>query len=259
MRIGSALTFRPRASAYRERNAPRAPEERPADVHVSVSDLTDSHAATDALLGMLRKDRWTPRAVARFLWQATDRSVRQAARRPRALVEITALHCLLLAVPPDHDRDRGRGRGWVTTSWTLCVLHLGLLERRDRLSPADALTLIRGNLPALAMGSNRWSGVLAIASDLADGCLARHQATVSPFGDYADSFADAAYWTWLALRHEPSRTVRAAAIAAWAVPVVTVTAVGIRRGTMSERPRPTLLRPAAAMQGIVALRHFLRR
>nr|WP_315889928.1 CDP-alcohol phosphatidyltransferase family protein [Streptomyces sp. P9(2023)] len=49
-----------------------------------------------------------------------------------------------------------------------------------------------------------------------DGRLARRQATVSPFGDYADSFADAAFWTWLALRHEPSR--------------------------MPERPRPALPR-----------------
>jgi phosphatidylglycerophosphate synthase len=145
------------------------------------------------------------------------------------------------------------------SSWALGVLHLGLLEHRDRLAPADALTLIRGNLPATALGSSRWSGALAIASDLADGRLARHQGTVSPFGDYADTFADAAYWTWLTLRHEPSRTVRTAAVAAWALPVVTVTAIALRRGTMPERPRPTLLRPAAAMQGIVALRHLTRR
>ena len=71
------------------------------------------------------------------------------------------------------------------------------------------------------------------------------------FGDYADTIADAAFWTWLTLRHEPSRTVRAAAIAAWALPVAAVTAVAISRGTMPERPRPALLRPAAAMQGIV--------
>lgn len=220
-----------------------------------VSDLTDSRAATNALLGMLRQDHWRPHAVARFLGQAAGRSARQAACRPRALGQITALHGLLLA----RAGQQRPGRGWVATSWTLSVLHLGLLEHRDRLAPADVLTLIRGTLPATAAGSSRWSGLLAIALDLADGRLARNQGTVSPFGDYADSFADAAYWTWLTLRHEPSRTVRAAGIAAWALPVVTVTAIGIRRGSMPERPRPALLRPAAAMQGAVAVRHFLRR
>ncbi|MBT2391866.1 CDP-alcohol phosphatidyltransferase family protein [Streptomyces sp. ISL-1] len=219
-----------------------------------VSDLTDSRAATNALLGALKQDRWRPHAVARFLWQAADRSVRQAACRPRALAQITALHGMLLALTQTQE-----GRRWVATSWTLGALHLGLLEHRDRLSPADALTLLRGNLPATTVGSSRFSGVLAIASDLADGHLARHQATVSPFGDYADSFADAAFWTWLVLRHEPSRAVRAAAIAAWALPVATVSALAISRGTMPERPRPALLGPAAAMQGIVAVRHLLRR
>lgn len=220
-----------------------------------VSDLTDSRAATNALLGTLKQDHWSPAAVTRFLRQATGRSVRQAVRRPRALAEITALHGVLLALT----RNRDTGRGWVMSSWGLGVLHLGLLEHRDRLAPADALTLVRGNLPATALGASRWAGALAVALDLADGRLARRQATVSPFGDYADSLADAAFWTWLVLRHEPSRTVRAAAIAAWALPVATVTAIGIRRGTMPERPRPALLRPAAAMQGVVALRRLLRR
>ncbi|WP_151482137.1 CDP-alcohol phosphatidyltransferase family protein [Streptomyces albicerus] len=219
-----------------------------------VSDLTDSRAATNALLGTARESRWSPRAVARFLGQAADRSVRQAARRPWALAEVTVLHCLFLALT----RTR-RDRAGVAVSWTFTVLHLGLLERRDHLVPADVLTLIRGNLPATAVGASRFSGVLAIASDVADGRVARRQAAVSPFGDYADTFADAAFWTWLTLRHETSRTVRAAAIAAWAAPVVTVTAIAVGRGTMPERPRPELLRPAAAMQGIVALRHLLRR
>lgn len=155
--------------------------------------------------------------------------MRQATRRPRALGEATALHALLLATA----RDR-RGQVWVATSWTLTVLHLGLLEHRDRLSPADALTLIRGSLPATGAGSSRWSGLLALASDLADGRLARHQGSVAPFGDYADSLADAAFWTRLVLRHEPSRTVRAAAIAAWVLPVVTVTTVAVRRGTAAD-------------------------
>ncbi|MGH3469049.1 MAG: CDP-alcohol phosphatidyltransferase family protein, partial [Thermocrispum sp.] len=140
----------------------------------------------------------------------------------------------------------------MATSWTLAVLHVGMLEHRNRLSTADAVTLLRGNLPALPGGAGRACGLLAIGLDLADGHLARHQGTVSPFGEYADTFADAANWMWFTLRHEPSRAVRAAAVAAWALPIVAVTGLALRRGTMPERPRPVLLRPAAALQAVVA-------
>ncbi|MFJ9539153.1 CDP-alcohol phosphatidyltransferase family protein [Streptomyces sp. NPDC101225] len=219
-----------------------------------MSDLTDSRAATDALLGVLSQGRFKPSAVGRFLGMAAHRSLRQAAYRPRALIQVTVVHALLLAV----SRDRA-GRRWVTAAWCLAVLHLGLLEHRDRLSSADVLTLLRGNLPATALGSCRWSGVLALSSDLADGRLARRQGTCTPFGDYADSLADAAFWTWLVLRYEPSRTVRTAALAAWAAPVTAVTAVALRHGAMPERPRPALLRPAAALQAVVAARRLARR
>ncbi|MFE6286991.1 CDP-alcohol phosphatidyltransferase family protein [Streptomyces sp. NPDC057877] len=220
----------------------------------SVSRLADSRAATDALLAGPRAESFTLAAVARFLGRATHRSLVQAARRPRALAELTALHggCWALA------SGRRPGRRWVLASWALAVTHLGLLEHRTRLAPADVLTLLRANLPALPAGAGRMSGVLAIGLDLADGRLARRRGTVSPFGDYADTFADAAYWTWLTLRHERSRAVRAAAVAAWALPVVTVTAVALHRGTMPERPRPAVLRPAAALQCVVAFRHLRR-
>lgn len=219
-----------------------------------LSEIADSRTATNALLTELRKGHMRPAAVARFLGQATHRSVHQAVRRPQALAQLTALHGLLLALATG--RQPGR---WVMISWALSAAHLGLLEQRERLTAADALTLIRANLPALPGGASPWSGTLAIALDLADGRLARHYGTASPFGDYADTFADAAYWSWLTLRHEPSRTLRTAAIAAWALPVVTVTTVALRRGTMPQRPRPTLLRPAAALQAVVALRHLTRR
>ncbi|MDQ0841063.1 CDP-alcohol phosphatidyltransferase family protein [Streptomyces sp. V1I6] len=220
----------------------------------SVSDIADSRAATDALLAELREGRLTPPAVARFLGRAAQRSLRQAARRPQALAELTVLHGLLLALA----RGRRPGPRWVATSWALTVAHLGLLERRGRLGAADALTVIRANLPALPGGAGPWSAPLAIALDLADGRLARRHGTDSPFGDHADTFADAAYWIWLTLRHETDRTVRSAAVAVWVLPVVTLTAVALHRGAMPERPRPTLLRPAAAMQAVVAFRHVVR-
>ncbi|WP_327327069.1 CDP-alcohol phosphatidyltransferase family protein [Streptomyces sp. NBC_01210] len=83
----------------------------------------------------------------------------------------------------------------MASSQALAVTHLGLLERREQLTAADTLTLIRANLPALPGRASRWSGPLAIVLDLADGRLARRQGAVSPFGDYADTLADAAYWT----------------------------------------------------------------
>ncbi|MFI2437548.1 hypothetical protein [Streptomyces sp. NPDC018693] len=63
----------------------------------------------------------------------------------------------------------------------------------------------------------------------------------------------------LTLRHQPSRTVRGAAVAAWALPVAAVTILALRRSTMPERPHPVLMRPTAALQAVVALRHLTRR
>jgi hypothetical protein len=79
------------------------------------------------------------------------------------------------------------------------------------------------------------------------------------FGAYADSLADVAFWTWFVLRHEPSRGVRITALAVWAAPVVIVTTASIGRGQMVDAPRPAVLRPAAAMQALLAARALLRR
>ncbi len=56
-----------------------------------VSEMTDSRAATNALLAEVRDGHLAPAAVARFLGHAARRSLRQAARRPRALAEVTLL------------------------------------------------------------------------------------------------------------------------------------------------------------------------
>jgi hypothetical protein len=77
---------------------------------------------------------------------------------------------------------------------------------------------------------------------------------VTPFGFYADALADAAFWTWFALHREPDPRVRAAALAAWAAPVLAVTAISVARGRMVEAPHPVWLRPAAGMQAVLALR-----
>lgn len=216
----------------------------------AVTTEADSRAATDMLLDELRRGRWRPRAWARFLLHATARSIHQALLRPRALGEITVLHIAFAVV------SRPKRPLWTTMSWVLAATHLGMLERRGSIGLANAVTLTRANLPALADG---WAlPAAALGSDLADGRLARRLGTTSRFGAAADSLADAAFWAWFALRHEPSRRVRAAALLAWVAPVIAVTTTSFGRGRMVDAPRPILLRPAAVMQAALTARALHR-
>ncbi|WP_211323037.1 CDP-alcohol phosphatidyltransferase family protein [Amycolatopsis palatopharyngis] len=214
-------------------------------------DEPDSRAATDQLLTEVRAGRWRPRAWGRLLAHAGLRSVGQARSHQRALAELTALHLLFVA-----SAGRGRRR-WPLVSWLLAASHLGLLEHRRSIGYATVLTLVRANLPVFAAG--RWVPALALATDIADGRLARALEDTSPFGAAADSLADAAFWSWVAVRHEPSRRLRAVALLAWAAPVLTVTGVSVGRGRMVDAPRPILLRPAALLQAVLAIRAVLRR
>ncbi|WP_199431159.1 CDP-alcohol phosphatidyltransferase family protein, partial [Qaidamihabitans albus] len=131
-----------------------------------------------------------------------------------------------------------------------------MLEQHRSLGWANVVTLTRANLPGLT--GTRWSPVLVLGGDLADGRLARRLGTRSPFGAAADSLADAAFWIRFAHRHEQSRWVRAAALLAWALPVATVSSASVGRGRMVDAPRPALLRPAAAMQAILTVRAIRR-
>jgi hypothetical protein len=168
----------------------------PTGVRPAPADTTDSRAASNDLLAQLHNDRWRLRAWIRFLARACRRSHQQALSRPQALVEATALHGALLAV--------GR-RPWTLISWALTVTHLGLLGRRRTLGAANALTLVRANLPSIAAPPNRWLGVIALVTDLLDGRLARRGHAETLFGAHADSLADAAFWLWFAARYEPSQ------------------------------------------------------
>ena len=215
---------------------------------------SDSRTATNDLLSELRTGRWHPPAWGRFLGRAGLRSWEQARARPRALAEVTVLHATL-AAPGRRHRWR-----WAVASWALAVTHLGMLESQCSLGIANVLTLTRANLPvtATATGDGRVLGVLALISDLADGRLARRLGTVTPFGRDADSIADAAFWTWFALRHEPNRVLRILALGAWTVPVATVIAISVGRGGMADPPRPEIARPAAAMQALLTARALMR-
>lgn len=138
----------------------------------------------------------------------------------------------------------------------MAVTHLGMLGSRRSIGAASAVTLLRANLPAVA-ASRRWPwlGVVAVCSDKADGMLAR-RAQPTQFGHYADSLADAAFWAWFAYRYETDSRVLAAAALAWVVPVAAVSVASFAKGEMVEMPRPPLLRPAAAMQAVLAARAF---
>jgi hypothetical protein len=211
-----------------------------------------SREATNDLLHDLAAGGWRPAAWANFLLAAAERSVDQARLHPRALAEVTALHGLLLATAPPS------GRRWISSSWLLASTHLGLLEDRSHLGPADLLTLARGNLPAVVSARHPWLASLAMATDFVDGRLARRTDTTTPFGAYADVFADAAFWIWFTTDPKNRRDLRAAAVLTWLLPVGAVTAVSIGRGRMVDAPRPRWVRPAATLQVLVAVRALWR-
>jgi hypothetical protein len=203
-------------------------------------------------LAELRAARWAPGGWVQFILRVTARSAHQVLDHPRAAAETTALHTAFLAAA------RGRGRVWIMTSWVMAITHLGLLGPRRSIGWPNAVSLARANLPATGRRLGRWLGLVALASDKLDGTLAR-RAGPTMFGFYADSLADAAFWTWFGAWCEPNRLIRTAALTAWAAPVATVGAASIAQGKIVESPRPALLRPAAAMQAVLALRALVSR
>lgn len=211
-----------------------------------------SRAASEALLSALREEGWGPGAWSRFLARAALRSARQAACRWPALAEATALHAALACAA------RPRGRRWVAGSWLLAVTHLGMLEDRRTLGCANVLTLLRASLPALEDRLGPALPLIGLATDFLDGKIARATDTVTPFGRDADFLADAALWNWYATRHETSPALRVAAAAVWLLPVAAVAASSFASGAMTEVPRSPWIRPAAALEVILAARALRR-
>lgn len=218
----------------------------------AVLDGADSRAATNALLAGLRQGGFGPRALGRFVYDATRRSILQARMRPVALAEATAVHAAMAALA------HPRGRTWVFTSWLMTVTHLGMLEERTTMGVPNLLTIARANLPAAEHRLGTAVPVLALATDFVDGKLARGTGTVTRFGIQGDYLSDAALWTWFVLKHERSRAWQVATFAAWAVPVVGLTAASFARGGMVDLPRSRWFRPAAAVEVLIGARVIAR-
>ena len=219
-------------------------------MHPMVSSDGTSRRRTNELLSDLRRRGWTPGGWWSFVRRAAALSWEAAVTRPRAATELTILHTAFLCAAS------GRGRVRVLVCWGLSVTHLGLLEERDRLCAADALTLLRANLPALADGV--WTGPLALATDLLDGRLARHRGLSSSFGAYADALADAAFWIPFTLRHESDPRWRSALVAAWVLPVAGAAAASLARGRMVDVPRVPGFHPATVVEPAIAARALKR-
>lgn len=206
----------------------------------------ESRAATDVLLRELQTGGWGPASWARFAVATSVRSAHQARHHPRAVVEVTALHGVLRVL------GGRRHSRWIAISWLMAVTHLGMLGPGNSIGIATTVSIVRANLPAVAPDIS-WLGIVAVMSDKADGTLAR-RAGPTQFGHYADALADATFWASFAYRHETDKRLLAAAGSAWVFPVVAVTALSFGQGRMVEAPRPVWLRPAAALQAVIAVR-----
>jgi len=215
-------------------------------------DAIPSRDASNRLLAVLREGGWRPGAWLAFTALATRRSIAQARRHPRAFWETTAVHGAagLLA--------GRRGAVWVLTSWLMAVTHLGMIEDRRTLGVANLLTTVRGLLPALHHRIGSAVPVLALATDLADGRIARATGSVTRFGTQGDFLADTALWSWYIARYEPNRLIKVATACAWAAPVVGVAIASFGAGRMVDLPRSAWLRPAAMMEVVVGARAVLR-
>lgn len=196
----------------------------------------DSRTFVDQVLRELADGRWRPRAWARFLVHSLDRSWAQALARPAAAGEVTAAGLLAAAARPG---------AWIPAAWFLAVTHLGLLGERTSLGWANRMSLIRGILPGLAVPS-AWIALAALATDFADGRLARREGPTA-FGAYADPLADMAFWTWFALSRERNPWLRWLPFALWWLPAGAITATYFGRSESVDYPRPLALRYASGI------------
>lgn len=153
------------------------------------------------------------------------RSCEQIRLHPRAAAQVTVLH---LALGPVCRRQPVVLVG----SWVLAITHLGLLGHgRDSIGVANALSLLRANLPLMPTAP-----LLALVTDLADGWIARSTRPTA-FGGYADGLADVTFWTRFATRRS-GRLLGGLALAGYLLPATAIVVAYFVRGGVIDYPRP---------------------
>ncbi len=204
----------------------------------------ESRQFVDSILAELADQHFGPTAWATFIWRSLVRSVAQVRIHPAAAMEVTALHLLAAAA--------GRRR-WALASWSLCITHLGLLGERQTLGWPNRLTLLRAMLPSIAPDS-RWTSLVALATDFADGHLAR-RGEESAFGAFADPIADGVFWSSYALRWERNRWLRVVPITLFIGSLAGISVAYFARGRTIDYPRLAAVRYASgAVQIVLAVR-----
>jgi hypothetical protein len=206
-----------------------------------------SRQFVDDILGQLAARHFVPTAWMSFIGRSLARSVLEARIRPAAAAELTAVHVVAGAL--------GSWR-WALTSWFLSITHLGLLGDRVTLGWPNRLTLLRALLPSLAPAS-RWTSLVALATDFADGRLAR-AGCESAFGAFADPFADGIFWSWYALRWEQNRWLRWVPITLCGGSTAIIALAYFARGRTIDYPRPIGLRYVSALTQVVLAMRTLR-
>src|SRR5262249_59469229 len=152
-----------------------------APVRAAVKRPRETPVVAAAPLAGPRAPRGRAAAWSTFVRRCGARSAKQARSHPRAAVEVTVVHLAMLPIAR-------RSPVSLTASWVLAMTHLGLLgTKTGSIGPANVVSMLRANLPA-----RRWGPALAVASDAADGWLARRTAPTA-FGAYADPLADVTF------------------------------------------------------------------
>lgn len=166
--------------------------------------MTDGERWAREALAALRDARFAPRASWTFLAVsfARARALRQthprAHRQALLLAAAGATAWVGVAVTGRPALAAAGGSWWLLTV-AMLDWHLGMLEHRDGrprdgIGTANVLTLLRiGAVPALpALGARELGGalLLAAASDLVDGTLARRSGELTRLGPWLDSAAD---------------------------------------------------------------------
>ncbi|HZT53276.1 MAG TPA: CDP-alcohol phosphatidyltransferase family protein [Gaiellaceae bacterium] len=155
---------------------------------------------TEEALASLRAGRYSPHAWVTFLAASLRRARELRAVYPHAHRRLLALAgagtAVWLAVGlADEGRLAAAGGLWWLAACAMVDWHLGLLDGRDALGPANTLTLLRaGAIPAIVLLSRPPVGAALLGaaglSDVLDGILARARGETTRLGLWLDGSVD---------------------------------------------------------------------